>query len=172
MQMRKKSVEKGLNFRVDRIEEWVHDARPDSVLATDSLSPLPSTTPAFEPGGGGRRLTAGHEPAIDQHEVSPLEMPPMDRPPVSPPNHQPPPPPQGATSPWTNQVPSSNHDGTRLWYPLRLHVTTKTEVTEATLTSSQSFWAVAQIHAECPALPASMSTTPRRRAVAIVLDNS
>ena len=59
-----------------------------------------------------------------------------------------------------------------LQLPLRLRVVTKAEVSEATMTSDERLWAVAQIHAEVPVSPATTVPSDTSVAVAIVLDNS
>lgn len=63
-----------------------------------------------------------------------------------------------------------NSGGLRL--PLRIHVTIRADIQEATVTTTDSIWTVVQIHAELPRIPLNQRPKICTIAVAMVLDNS
>lgn len=156
MQKRKKSIEQELHFSVDSVGVWVEDARPGMLLTSDTQATSPAVS-QIQSSNGSDPTIATHNPPYRQHYDPPIEVLLTERPLAVRP--KPPPPRQPRTSSWESSAALNDDDAPRLWYPLRLRVSAKAGVTEVTLTSSESLWAVAQIHAELPALPAIASAT-------------
>jgi hypothetical protein len=163
IQKRKKSTEQAfplLPTDTNRIEAWVDQARPAMLPIVESHAPSPSTSYNSD---RYYEIFAHHERNVSI-QVEPIDEPTALRP------H--PPPPQPRARPCTSSVPFSIENPHRLHYPLRLRLDTKAELTETTISANESIWAVAQIHAELPALPVTTTKSTASIAIAFVLDNS
>ena len=169
VQRRKRCTDSETQPGANRVEAWMEQALPDTLLTPSSWTELqtPSVEPSLECSSKLETNIPQRMPTRRRH--CPIPEQPLQEPKIS------------ARSQWPLR-PRAQSDSSSAAVrrkgvietpqPLRLRVTVKPEVTEVTMASNDRLWAVAQIHAELPGMPMLAENRQESIAVAIVLDNS
>ncbi|KIW04067.1 uncharacterized protein PV09_04885 [Verruconis gallopava] len=174
MHKRKQSAEL---FHEDtkRVEAWIEKINA-GVPPIDARHTNGSIEPYFHPGNSGERVTLINEQLLNHLDELPDEIlfpepvlaaSTQQVPNVHPQNRQ-----RSVSWPASGSMYGHEPWPLSLRLPVRLRVTAKAELDEATSTSNERLWAVVQIHVELPKFSSGTSHDNNAIAVAIVLDNS
>jgi hypothetical protein len=169
MQKRKKTTEFDQEENDSRVQKWIERATPSRLTSDDVHGTRSIISRRGESSGRGPKIPTPDSTLL-QPEQSTFEIP-STEPPLAPGDRTRLPDQQRLYS-WATSAVTEGEASISLRHPLRIRIAARAELTEATLTSKDALWTIAQIHVELP--DTSACATPRGGgvAVAIVLDNS
>jgi hypothetical protein len=169
MHKKKSATEQEIVSCNDRVEAWMELSTPRRLKSDGIRSGSPASRQRHTSSGNGPMIRIHDSLQRFPHESTYepiLTDPPLATGTISEtPN-------QRRNDSWTTSMVTDGDSAQRLRRPLRLRVIAKAELTEATLTSKDAIWTIAQIHAELPDMSTGVAQKNTGIAVAIVLDNS